>query len=176
MTDFISSNADYILFFSGVSFIMQASLLFPLAQRKREIIPWKYPGAFSLLCGIALWLEMIPIGFSDSLIFAAVRIALLAAGLLYLVEFGRAGSAALGDRVPGRWIVAVPAAVALAGLFGGIGGLNGAVRYVIGIPGGLWSALVLWRYRSVAGSGGNALAASSAGLVSGCVGIALAAP
>lgn len=176
MTDFISSNADYILFFSGVSFIMQASLLFPLAQRKREIIPWKYPGAFSLLCGIALWLEMIPIGFSDSLIFAAVRIALLAAGLLYLVEFGRAGSAALGDRVPGRWIVAVPAAVALAGLFGGIGGLNGAVRYVIGITGSLWSARVLWRYRSIAGSGGNALAAASAGLVSGCVGIALAAP
>jgi hypothetical protein len=176
MTDFFSNNTDYLLFFCGVSFIMQASLLFPLSKRKREIIPWNYLGVFSLLFGIAVWLEMIPLGFADSRLFASARIALMAVSFLYLVEFGRAGSAALGARVPGRWILAVPPAVALAGLFGGIGGINGAVRYVMGIAGFLWSARVLWRYRNVEGSGRMALAVASSGLVLSCIGVVFAVP
>jgi PAS domain S-box-containing protein len=176
MTDFFSSNADYILFFSGVSFIMQASLLFSLAQRKREIIRWKYLGFFSLLYGIFVWLDMIALGFADSWIFAAARVALLAASFLYLLEFGRSGTAAVGARVPGRWIIAVLPAVALAGLYGGIAGINGAVRYIIGLTGSLWSAWVLWRYRSFTRSGQTALTAASAGLVLCGLGVVFAVP
>jgi PAS domain S-box-containing protein len=149
MNNFCSLNLDYFIYFCGVCFIQQATLLFPLVRKKDAGLPWKYLGAFCVIFGTAVWLKIIAAGFGDNLLFTAVRTALFAAGFFNLLEFGRAGTAAFGFRAPGRWIVFLLPVLALAGGIYGIEGLNASVGYVMGLPGGLWAAWVLWRYRRV---------------------------
>ena len=147
MTDFFVVNTDYITFFSGVSFIILATMALPLVRRKEEILPWIYGVVFSLVYGIALWLEVIAMGLNESVAFKIGRIILYIISFSALLEFCRAATAMLNPKIPGRWIHAPFLALALSGGISGIEGLNASVRYFIGLPGVLWTVWVLWRYR-----------------------------
>lgn len=160
MDAFFVKNFDYCLFFCGVSFLLLASLIFPLERRKKGRLPWRYLGIFSILYGMASWLEMLTL-IADNPAFAAVRFTLLASSFLFLMEFGRAGSVAVGVNAPRRWVIAVPAVLALAGGYYGIAGLNAATRYLLGLTGGFWAALVFWRFRQWKGRSRSAFLATS---------------
>ncbi len=147
MAEFFSINYDYCLFFCGISFIILTTLTFPLARRKEELIPFIYGAVFCLLYGLTVWLEVIAMGVHDSVMFKVVRTTLYFISFSVLLEFGRATTAVLNTRIPGRWIHAPFLAFALAGGIFGIEGLNASVRYFIGFPGALWIGWGLWRYR-----------------------------
>ncbi|MBN1496539.1 MAG: PAS domain S-box protein [Spirochaetes bacterium] len=164
MDAFFVKNFDYCLFFCGVSFLLLASLIFPLERIKKGRLPWRYLGIFSILYGLTSWLEMVTL-IADNPAFAAARFTLLASSFLFLMEFGRAGSVTVGFNAPQRWVIVVPAVLSLAGGYYGIAGLNAATRYLLGLTGGFWAALVFWRFRQWKGRSRNAFMATSGAMV-----------
>jgi PAS domain S-box-containing protein len=130
-----------------MAFTMLAGMAFPLARIEGETIPWKYMGMFGLLYGISEWLDMLAFGLGDGLVFAAIRLVIVAASFLCLLEFGRGGTAAAGGRVPGRWILILFPVLAAFGGFKGLASLSTTVRYFMGLTGGLWAAWALLRNR-----------------------------
>src|SRR4030042_5589397 len=118
MADFFSTHLDYILFFCGMAFTLLAGIAFPLARSEGEKLPWRYMGMFGLLYGISEWLDMLALRLGDVPVFAALRLVIMAAGFLFLLEFRGRGTAAAGGRVPGRWIlILLPDLAAFGGLY-----------------------------------------------------------
>jgi PAS domain S-box-containing protein len=161
MSDFFSTHLDYVLFFCGIAYIMLAAMVFPLARDKEERLPWRYMGMFGLLYGISEFADIMALRLDERPVFAAIRLIILTAGFLCLMEFGRRGTAAAGGRVPGRWILLLPPAFATFGGLYGLAGMNLAVRYFIGLVGGLWAAWALLRERSPENPASGLLLASS---------------
>lgn len=60
----------------------------------------------------------------DSSPFRAVRLVFMVASFALLVEFGRKGLAALGSRLPAKWLYFILASFGLTGALDGLGGLN----------------------------------------------------
>jgi len=164
MAEFFSIHLDYILFFCGIAFVMLAGMTFPLARIQGERLPWRYMGMFGLLYGTTEFLDMLALRLGDRPVFAAVRLIILSAGFLCLLDFGRRGTAAAGGRVPGRWILVLPPAFAAFGALYGLAGLNLAVRYFIGLIGGLWTAWALLRNRTSENPATGILMVSSIGM------------
>ncbi|QQS55705.1 MAG: response regulator [Candidatus Competibacteraceae bacterium] len=164
MTHFLAARIDYVFFLYGLSFVLLAVIASPLRHRAGAAWPWAWLMGFGALHGGNEWLDMLALSAGDPPAFAGLRLAVMAASFLCLLEFGRAGTAALGGRVPGRWIALPLLALALAGALTGMAGLNAGVRYALGLTGGLWSAGVLWRYRNGSRSGGGALGFAAAAM------------
>jgi PAS domain S-box-containing protein len=162
MIDLFSSNFDYCLYFCGVSFILLATLTFPLARMKGNRLRWQYLAAFCIIYALAVWLELFSVGFVDSAALAALRTAMFAAGFFLLLEFGRTGTAALTGRAPGIWFVILFTVLACVGGMRGVEGLNASVRWIMGVPGALWAASVIWRLRKSHPNNGMPLAAAAA--------------
>ena len=145
---------DCIFFVHGFAFLLLAALL----VRRRELdatrLPWSWLAWFVLLHGVNEWLDLLAVSLGDSPEFRALRLVVMAASFVPLLEFGRRGLKAQGVRMPGAWVqLVLPALAALGGLYD-TNGLNAAFRYALGLPGGLLAgwALVresrLWESRS----------------------------
>ena len=174
MAEFFTQQMDYIFFFYGLGFALLAATTLALA-RTDDAMPWKWLFLFSLVHAINEWLDMLALSLGDDLTFGAVRLVVLAASFVFLVEFGRTGLAAAGGRVPGRWILIPLLILAAVGASGGPPGLNSTVRYFLGLPGGLWAALAIYRHRKVVHPGSGCLATAIAvmflyGFASGAIG------
>ena len=145
VSGWFNGQADYVLFVYGLAFVLLAAICVILRQNEPPKLPWMKLGLFGLCHGINEWLEMLIVPLGDSLAFAALRLGMLVLSFLFLLEFGRQGWIATGGISPGRRIYAPLLVAALAGgLYGGAGA-NATVRYALGLPGGLWAALVLLR-------------------------------
>ncbi|MBE2295044.1 MAG: response regulator [Phycisphaerales bacterium] len=119
-----------------------------LDRYAEDVMPWRWLTRFALLhCG-SEWLDLLAWAAGDHPIFAGFRLALMAASFFYLLEFARIGTLMLGSRAPGRWIVLPLLALTLmSGLMTPMG-LDIAIRCVLGLTSGFWSAWVLWRGRN----------------------------
>jgi diguanylate cyclase (GGDEF)-like protein/PAS domain S-box-containing protein len=147
MAEFFKENLDYIFFCYGLAFIILAAVCVSLQKAERERFPWRILGLFGLTHGITEWMDLTAIQIGDSAFLSAARCILMTISFLFLMEFGRAGGIRLRGKGPGRWILLLPLAVAVAGgLAAGWTGLNAAARYALGFPGGLWAAATLYRY------------------------------
>ena len=138
-------DLDFIFFAYGFSFVTLAAMVLGLGRRPQVRLPWIWLAGFGLLHGGNEWLDMLAISLGDSPEFKGVRLAVMAASFVPLVEFGRRGLKAQGAKVPGAWGL-IPLLV-LAGMGGlaGMSGFNAAARYALGLPGGLLSGWALWR-------------------------------
>jgi len=147
MADFFIHQLDYVFFLYGLAFLLLAAMAVPLAAAEESDFPWKYLGLFGLLHGLNEWLDMLALNLGDTPAFSLLRLGLMAASFVFLMEFGRAGMVSLGNITCGRWIyVPLSLLVALAGL-AGLSGINAGVRYVFGLGGGLWAAAALYSYK-----------------------------
>ncbi len=145
ITQFLLRQMDYIFFCYGFSFILLAFVCYSLRNESRLGLPWIWLGLFGITHGVNEWLDMLALELGAGGIFSAVRLGLITLSFIFLLEFGRDGSRALGGKGPGRWIhVPLLAGVAAGGL-AGASGLNSAARYAYGLTGGLWAALTLFR-------------------------------
>ena len=151
MTEFLIHQADYLVFLSGMGFILLAATAWMLSRNLVRRVPWKWKwlALAGLVCGCGEWLEVPVSTIGDSAVLDVLHTTLMAAGFLALAEFGRAGIIATGGRGPGRWILAALAAAASVGALGGPVGLDLATHRFLGVVGPLWSALALWRYHRV---------------------------
>lgn len=135
---------DYIYFFYGLSFIMLAAVCFILIKKNRHELPWTWLGLFGLSHGADEWLHIIEAGLPGTSVFDILSLAFTISSFLFLIEFGRAATAGMQIRVPGRWMHALLFAVALLGILAGLKGLDAASRYTLGLAGGFWTSGVLY--------------------------------
>ena len=136
---------DYIFFVYGFSFLLLGVVLLRWARVAEGRLPWAWLAWFGLLHGTNEWLDMLTISLGDSSAFKVVRLAIMAASFLPLVEFGRRGLKEQGTHAPGRWIYAPLIALASLGGLEGMDGLNATCRYALGLPAGLLAGSVLLR-------------------------------
>lgn len=174
ISKFLQVQMDYIFFFYGLGFILLAAATWALRRTEEQEMPWKWLGLFGLAHGLNEWLDMLVFSLMDSSAFAVVRLIVMATSFLFLIEFGRSGSAAVHGKRPGRWVFIPLLSLAGLGAFAGISGLNASVRYALGLTGGLWTAVALWQHRHAAHPGSRplllaALSMGFYGLVSGIV-------
>lgn len=147
MADFFKENLDYIFFCYGLAFIILAAVCVSLQKAERERLPWRTLGLFGLTHGLAEWAELTAIQIGDSAFSLATRSILMTISFLFLMEFGRDGAVRLRGKGPGRWILLLPLAFAVAGgAAAGWIGVTAAARYALGLPAGLWAANTLYRY------------------------------
>jgi two-component system, cell cycle sensor histidine kinase and response regulator CckA len=137
---------DYCYFFNGLALVLVAAVSFTNAKTENPKLPWAWLGLFGITLGSKEWLDLIASGLGDSFWFLGGRVAILTVSFLLLAEFGRAGTLKLSGRGPSRWILAPLALVAVGGgLVAGWVGVDAAARYALGLVGGAWTAVMLWR-------------------------------
>ncbi len=144
MTNAFSANMDYIYFIYGLSFLLLATRAAMLCGRD-QTLAWTSLVGFGLLHGLNEWLDLLAFSLGNTPAFDTVRLIVLFASFLPLLEFGRRGLIDQGDRRLSAWIY-----LPLLAVVGGIGwadssALNTAGRYAFGLPGGLLAGAALWR-------------------------------
>src|SRR4029078_6700714 len=77
MAEFITEQADFILFFYGLAFILLGITCFAIARTASEGVAWFSLGSFGLIHGISEWLDLSALVIGDTHSFAALRTAVM---------------------------------------------------------------------------------------------------
>ncbi|MGO9013696.1 MAG: PAS domain S-box protein, partial [Dissulfurispiraceae bacterium] len=136
---------DYIYFIYGLAFILLGAVTHFLSRIDKRL-PWTWLCMFGFIHGFNEWLDMLAFSLGNSTIFSLLRMLLMVASFLLLVEFARNGTSALQGRNVSKWVLVPFLVLAVSGALTGIEGLTVSCRYALGLPGGIWSAWVLYRY------------------------------
>jgi hypothetical protein len=127
-------SLDYIFFFYGLAFLLLAAVAFFLAKEDRA---WRWLALFGLAHGVNEWLDLLAFTFSDGRGFSSLRLLIMAVSFIFLLEFGRSLAAAPDKKNFSAWLYALLLPLGALGFYYGWGGLNGGVRYTLGLTGGL---------------------------------------
>ena len=145
MADFLKSQLDYIFFVYGAAFFLLVPLCLFLRQRPHCCrLAWGWLGWFGALHGANEWLDLLAQSLEAGPLFNLIRLVPLIISFVCLAEFGRASLAAIRGHGPGRWVLAVLVGLAALGGLAGLAGLHAAIRYGLGLVGGLWAAGALF--------------------------------
>ena len=137
---------DYVFLVYGFAFVLLASILLGRGRRSDDRLPWTLLAWFGLLHGANEWLDMLALNFGDPPFFQIFRIAIIAFSFVSLCEFGRRGLIAQGVRMPpGKLLYPILLMAAALGGMAGTRGANAAVRYALGFPGAMATAVVFFR-------------------------------
>jgi len=142
---FLQGQLDYLLFASGLSFVLLAVTCTNLRRQPAQRLPWAWLGLFGATQGLNEWLEALAWSTGDGPAFSAIRLGVMALSFLFLLEFGRSGGRRLGGKDPGVWIYLPLVLAAAIGGAAGLSELNAAVHYAFGLVGGIWAAVTLLR-------------------------------
>src|SRR6187431_1120750 len=143
MADFIAEQADFILFFYGLAFILLGVTCFAIARSAADGIAWPWLGAFGLVHGVSEWMDLSALVIGDTPSFVALRVAVMAASYLMLLEFARRNLRRQGCWLPGGWVHApLMASVVVAALVGGLSIANALSRYGLGFVGAVGTGMV----------------------------------
>lgn len=147
MDNFLTTQADYLLFLHGLAVMVFGSVCLAMARLDRSGIPWRYLAIFSATWAVAEWLEIISIAMDPGPALSAVQMAFVFAGILARVQFSRLGERAVGGPRLGLWVLSVFTCAALSGSFTGVRTLWWTLDATMAVA-GLWNVSVLFRYRS----------------------------
>jgi PAS domain S-box-containing protein len=153
MAEFVSRQADYLAFLSGLVFILLSVGCMVLRQRDpalqvegldhaRPGMPWELLGVFSLAYGLAKWAGLVLVVTASDAGDGA-QLALYWAAFVALLEFGRRCVAAAGGRRIGGWLVAVLSIIPILGLAHSVAGAVVVAHYALALPAGAWGAWAL---------------------------------
>ena len=142
---FLQGRLDYLLFISGLGFVLLAVTCANLRRQPAQRLPWGWLGLFGATQGLHDWLDVLALSTGDAPAFAVFRLGVIALSFLFLLEFGRAGGRRLGGRDPGAWIYLPLVLAAASGGAAGPAGLAATTHYAFGLVGGTWGAVTLWR-------------------------------
>ncbi|MBF0331556.1 MAG: CHASE domain-containing protein, partial [Candidatus Omnitrophica bacterium] len=165
MQEFFLSQIDYFSFVHGLAFILLAAFGSLLHRKQSQDIPWHWLALFAATYGLHEWADLLALTFKDSVPFQWIRLAVMAASFIFLMEFGRATCQRLGYVKVGRWIYLPLLVVALWGVKFSWPGLDASVRYALGSLGALWAGLALYRLSVQPARGQAALRWAAVGFV-----------
>jgi diguanylate cyclase (GGDEF)-like protein len=142
MAEFLGTQLDYIFFFYGLAFILLGAVCFTIKNHDPAGLSWALLAAFGIAHGVNEWLDLLALSIGDTPAFALLRLAVMAASYMLLVEFARLSAIRLGGKAPGRWIyVPLVLSIALVVVIGAPGAANAVARYALGLPGGMGAGL-----------------------------------
>ncbi len=142
--NFLSEQADYIHFITGLAFLLLGGTCVTLAKEDGKRLPWPLLGFFGLLQGLNSWLMLFTDFIGSSLFLSIAHIGLESASFASLIEFGRKGFLKVRGKGPGPWIYLPFGAVLLfEGLTGGVGGFDAFSRHVLGVTACAWGGISL---------------------------------
>src|ERR1700733_9625643 len=87
MAAFFSTQLDFILFFYGLAFVLLGATCFGIARGGERGGSWAVLGLFAFAHGTGEWLDLTALVIGDTPAFAMVRIAVMTASFVLLMEF-----------------------------------------------------------------------------------------
>jgi len=157
MTATLQADLDFILLVYGLGLVLLAVTVLGLRSTITSPLPWKWLGVSAAFLGVSAWVEMFALSVRDTSGVNAVHTVLFVAGCVCILQFARTCWVAVGGARVGRWIIVVLFVVAALGGLAGMRGWDATAGYFLGLPGGLWAAAGLWRYRRAGGKHGRPL-------------------
>lgn len=146
MAELLGTQLDYVFFFYGLAFILLGAACFTIHDHDPADLPWKLLAAFGIAHGVNEWLQLLALSIGDAPAFALLRLILMAASYVLLLEFARLGAIRLGAKAPERWIYGpLVLLIALGVVIGGLNAASAVARYTLGLPGGVGAGLVFAR-------------------------------
>jgi diguanylate cyclase (GGDEF)-like protein len=143
MAAFFAEQADFILFFYGLAFILLGVTCFAISKHALRCRSWPWLGMFGIFHGVGEWLDLTALIVGDNSAFALLRTALMAGSYVLLLEFARRELRHQDYKVPGAWIyLPLLALVVTAGITHGLAEANATARYTLGVFGSLGTSAV----------------------------------
>jgi hypothetical protein len=142
---FNGTQLDFIYLIGVLALLLIAALTPTLNRRTNWLLPWKWLGMFAFCRGMH---DLLNLPTLNQLIpghLEAVKLVLLFLSLIFLLEFGRAGSNLPNGPVPRPWVYIPLAALILVGRMLGLPGLIGMVSFGLSAAGGAWAAWALFQ-------------------------------
>jgi diguanylate cyclase (GGDEF)-like protein len=144
MADFLASQIDFILFFHGLAATMLGLVALAIS-RMRWIGGWRELATFGIAQGVAQWFAVMALVVGDTPAFAAVRLAVMAAAYLSLVDSGRLEAISFGAKLPNRWaLLPLLLPTAIAGWSGGLETGRFVAHCSLALPGGIATGLLFF--------------------------------
>ncbi len=142
----LTENLDYIFFLYGLSFIILGAICLAHGTRTLSGFSCCWLSVFALLHGVNEWLDLLTLSTGDTTPFMALRLIVMSASFLALMEFGRLHARPPDRNPPGPWIYVPLLTAAAIGVWREpfIGAFV-TVRLALGFPAGLLAAWSLWR-------------------------------
>ena len=145
MTAFVLEQMDYIFFVHGLSFFLICAICFYIASNRNAPPGWQWLGAFGALHGAKQWLHLGALSLGDDVYCQWLRLGILLLSFLCLCEFAERAAKGVPRFLRRRWLYPPLLVVAAAGAIYGPDGLDVTIRYALGFPGCLGTAVVLAR-------------------------------
>ncbi|MDD5018986.1 MAG: PAS domain S-box protein [Candidatus Omnitrophica bacterium] len=118
---FFAQNLDFLYFFYGAAFFLLAAAgsIYYARERSRHSLTMNWPFFVLFACCRALneWLDLLSISYMDPSLLFGVRLTVLVASFVFLLEFARGSFFLLTKRSIPSWLYALPAVVFTTGLF-----------------------------------------------------------
>lgn len=146
VSTFFAEQADYILFFYGMAFILLGITCWAIAGHAIRCQSWRILAGFGLIHGAGEWLDLLALVAGDSPTFAMIRTAVMAGSYILLFEFARRELKRDLRWIPGPWIYAPLLALVIGGgMIGGASIANVLARYSMGFVGAVGACAVFIR-------------------------------
>jgi diguanylate cyclase (GGDEF)-like protein len=144
MSAFLATQLDFVLFFHGLAFLMLGIVGLTIVRGRPDGAKFAMLGAFGVIHGGSVWLDLLAFMSGDSPAFALFRSAVMAVSFIALVESTRRETTRLKAPTFGPWIYAVLLLpLAFAWSLGNLADVNAATRYGLGLTGALGEAVAL---------------------------------
>jgi len=145
MDRLLPGHLDYIFFCYGLAMFLLAGACVIIGRSPKGRLSWHWLGAFGLLHGVREWLDLASMSIPFGPGFATFRLAMLALALMCLLKFGLDGLEIRYGKTWFQWLyVPLLTFTLFGGLAGGAAGLIAALRYGLGLIGGLTAGWAFW--------------------------------
>jgi PAS domain S-box-containing protein len=144
MGAFLNSQVDYLLFLSGIGFLIVAMHANSLRRTGDNVLPWGYMAIFGLLWTFVDWSRSIGLVYLPPAYVTTGTHIVAAAAYLFLVEFWRESAHRLGTWQQSPWILGPPVVLVIVGVTSGQVGIAIAVVYVLSIVASVAAAYALF--------------------------------
>ena len=147
MNQFWATQLDFVYFYYGLSFVLLGAICFMIPKGNNPTPLWLWLGLFGFAHGITEWLDLYALNAGQSHLLTMVKLTTLSISFAFLIEFGQASSDNVAVRCFGRWIPVPPLLyVAWTAINDNPLAANDFARYLLAVPGCLWTAVVLVRH------------------------------
>lgn len=143
MSALLAGQTDYLLFLSGVGFLVVAMTANNLRRDGGRELSWGWLAVFGLLWTLVDWSRSIGRVYLPPAFVTTGAHLVAAAAYLCLVEFWRRSAKQLGTWRQRSWILAPPAILVLIGILSGQVGIAIVVTYFLGIVASGFAAYTL---------------------------------
>lgn len=133
-----------LIYLIGVLALLFIGTLTPVLNRQtNRLLPWNWLGMFALCRGMYDLLNLTALNQLIPGHLETVRFVLLFLSLIFLIEFGRAGTNVINRPVPWPWVYIPLGAIILLGM--GLPHLTATFSFGMSAVGGGWAALALFQ-------------------------------